>query len=116
MLMNQKQSPEWLGSDFLAKVDFKALVYPLWLNKWLIAVVIGICLFLGTLYSVIKTPLYSSNVLLQIENRNNGFLALDKNALTSSLFSSQGASPAEVQTALLQSRYILEPVIQQLHL
>ena len=115
--MSQRQYPEALsGNDILAKVDLKALVYPLWSNKWLIASVIGICLTLGILFCIVKTPLYSSSILLQVEDRNSSFLALDKNSFSSSLFSAQSASPAEIQTALIESRYILEPVIQQLHL
>lgn len=98
----------------LERMDLYALLYPLWLNKWLIILTIAVSLTLGIFYICLKAPQYNSNILLQMEEKNS-LLDLGNSPLNSML-PANGRSSAEVQTALIMSRYILEPVIENLSL
>lgn len=105
----QNVSPE---SD---EIDISALFNELALNKGLILLITLITLTIGSLYAYIKAPQYESDVLLQVESGGPGFGRggfVEKLALGGS----GGGNAASAQTALIQSRYILEPVIQALHL
>lgn len=115
--MNQirKSQEVILANDFLEKMDLYSIVYPLWLNRWLIGLVTAVCLLFGSLYAYIKVPLYSSEILLQLEE-SGSMMSFDKNLSPSSMLGSRRASAAEVQTALIKSRYILEPTVQRLGL
>lgn len=110
-----KTQASFLSNDLLEKIDVKTLLYPLWLNKWLVAFVTAFFLLLGSFYAHLKVPLYSSNLLLQLEESDN-LMGIDKFSSTGALFPSKGSSRADVQTALIKSRYILEPVVRRLNL
>lgn len=101
-------------NDIFDKIDIRALLYLLWINKWLVGVIAGVCLVLGIAYSHMKVPLYSSNILIQVDNKNSGLFSSDKDI--PGLFGSKPTSVAEVQSALIKSRYVLEPVIERLKL
>ncbi|MBA3662142.1 MAG: polysaccharide biosynthesis tyrosine autokinase [Gammaproteobacteria bacterium] len=103
-----------LGNDFLEKIELRAILYPIWVNKWFISLIMLITLLIGITYGYLKTPLYSSNVLLQHEE--NGTLLGIESFPAASLLSSKSKSAADVQTALIKSRYILEPVVRALKL
>lgn len=116
-MMNQSANSQdvSLKGDLLEKIDIKSLLYPLWLNKSLIAIITTFFVLMGSFYAYLKVPLYSTNLLLQFEDHDS-MMGLDKLSPAASLFSSKGASAAEVQTALIKSRYILEPVVKRLNL
>ncbi len=94
-------------------IDFRALCYSLLANKWLIVITMAACFALTAGYLITKAPQYSSNVLLQVETNNNSIAGIGVAGLT---LNDRTASAAEIQTVLIKSRYILEPVVQNLGL
>jgi tyrosine-protein kinase Etk/Wzc len=111
----KNKQPLVLKNDYMDKIDLQAILNPLWLNKKIIFISTIICFAVGIAVATIKIPLYNSNVLLQIEEQNNGLMSFDKMVGGMSPFN-KGASAANVQTALIKSRYILDPVVEKLQL
>lgn len=70
-------------------------------------------LLIGVLYSRYETTIYQSNALIQIESSSKGVSALG--AGISDLVPSEG-SPAQTEAQLIQSRMVIKPVIDLLHL
>lgn len=92
----------------------KALQY-LWANKVFILLIALLTLTLGIFYAARRPPLYQADVLLQIEENQhnmNGMGGLSKKID----FVSASKSTAATHAALIQSRFILEPVINSLGL
>lgn len=96
------------------KIDLRSIYFTLMSEKWLILAVALITMVLGSIYAIMKTPQYQANVLLQIEKKDTGTSLLNASSLMGSLNSS--ASPADVQTALIKSPFILVPVVESLGL
>ena len=93
------------------EVDLRALFHYFLENKWLILLITAIACALGFVYSSRQIPQYQSDILLQIENKtsnysfaNQGFAALGS------------GNPISTQATLIQSRFILKPVIESLGL
>ncbi|GGI82237.1 polysaccharide biosynthesis tyrosine autokinase [Legionella impletisoli] len=96
------------------EIDLSAIFSQLWANKWLIVAVVLLCLLIGGLYSARQVPQYKSDVLIQVDEKNNSsFMGGD--ALSSFGFSNQNNASAII-SALIKSRFILTPVIQSLGL
>lgn len=90
-------------------LDLKPLLHDLWGNRWLLAITTVVCFIFAELYLHSKIPLYSANVLLQVDNKG-----ASKSLFADVGFGAAPASSADVQTVLIKSRYILEPVAQVL--
>lgn len=105
-------------------IDLKGLIQILKTNWRLIAGVTLFFLVLGILYSFTEHPIYQSSALIQVNGNQNSTSGLlqslglnnqqDPSALNS-IFSGQ-ASPADVETALIKSRFIAGEVINELGL
>ncbi len=97
------------------EIDLSALLGELVLNKWLIILITLATLSLGVLYAYRQVPQYESDILLQVDSGRAG---LAKEGLVEQLASGGGgsANAAITQIALIQSRFILDPIIQLLHL
>ena len=72
-------------------------------NRWLIAIVTLIVTILGAAYSVIATPVYQSNILVQVEDgsSSSGMLFGD----LANAFEMKSAATAEIE--ILRSRYVI---------
>lgn len=72
-------------------------------NRWLIAIVALIVTILGATYSVIATPVYQSNILVQVEDGSgsSGMLLGD----LANAFEMKSAATAEIE--ILRSRYVI---------
>ena len=87
-------------------------------SKWIILLITAIFTALGFVGSLTLTPMYSSDLLL---NTNQGQANL---GVASSIMGLMGdisfirptAAPAQVESVLLQSRYLLTPVVKRLNL
>ena len=78
-------------------------------RKWLVAAVTGLALMLGGAYALLSTPVYQSNLLIQVEDAApdaKGFLGE-----TSSLFDVKTPATGEIQ--VLRSRMVLGAAVDQ---
>lgn len=97
-------------------IDLRELIGQVLNHRWLIGGMTVAFVAIAIFYCLIRTPLYSANLLLNT-NVNSG----SNNALnglvgeTISLFSRDGAQ-SETETSILTSRSVLEPVVSKLHL
>ena len=108
------QQPE----NLLGDVDFKLIFFKLFEHKWLIMVVTGFALALGMLYTFNTVPKYVSSALIQVDSQlgtaNNMQQLLGNMGMSLSPF--EKASPAEIEIALIKSRFILLSVVEKLKL
>ena len=97
------------------EIDLGAIIDQLAENKWLILIVTLVTLSIGIFYASRQVPQYQSDVLLQIDSGQSGFGSTGP-AAQQFLFRSAAAEATSSQIALMQSRFILEPVINKLGL
>ena len=112
--LNNSQPVENILSD----LDVKLIFFKLYENKWLILAVSLIALTLGMLYNFNKVPKYVSTALIQVDSQlgsaNNMQQLLGNMGI--SLSPLERASPAEIEIALIKSRFILQSVVDKLNL
>lgn len=96
-------------------IDISEMIGLLLENKLLIIVITTICLGLGALFVSRQTPQFQANVLIQIEEHNRGNLFGSGTANQGFWGFNRSNGPA-IQTALIKSRVILDPVCQMLGL
>lgn len=97
------------------EIDLSAILGQLSENRWLI-LFITLCTFaLGVFYASRQIPQYQSDVLLQIEGPSPG-IGQSSAMVQQFMFRSPTGDATSTQTALMQSRFVLEPVIQSLGL
>ena len=116
-MAQNKQGQEHHSSDSgLNELDLSsilALIKSYW--RWILLAGFG-GLFLALLLVIYQKPVYQADALIQVKADNsptNGLLG-KVGALAANL--SQQASPAQIQQALLHSRYILSEVVNDLRL
>lgn len=81
--------------------------------KWLIAVVSGIFVLIAILYGALSTPVYQSNILIQVEQNTgmaNGMLGAELGALLG-----EGSSTA-AEMEILRSRLVIGQAVNELKL
>lgn len=89
-------------------------------NKKFIALATLGFFLLAFTYALLKTPIYESSTLIQIENSSKGMSSMLSDGTgglgdLSGLFSAP-ASPIQIEVALINSRFILQPTIEDLGL
>jgi tyrosine-protein kinase Etk/Wzc len=80
-------------------------------RKWLVAAVTALALVLGSIYALLSTPIYQSNLLIQVEDAApdaKGFLGE-----ASSLFDVKTPATGEIQ--VIRSRMVLGAAVDQTH-
>jgi tyrosine-protein kinase Etk/Wzc len=106
------------SEKFLNEVDFKLILFKLFENKWLILLITGIAVLIGILHTFNTAPKYLSSALIQVDSQlgtaNNMQQLLGNMGMTLSPL--EKASPAEIEIALIKSRFILNSVVQKLKL
>jgi tyrosine-protein kinase Etk/Wzc len=96
--------------------DLALLFRELFRHKWIILLITLIGLSLGVFYASRKVPQYQSDVLLQVDTSQSG---MGRSGLPSELNVGLGGSSGNsiaTQIALIQSRYVLDPLVQSLGL
>jgi len=96
-------------------IDLSSILNHLSENRWLILIVTLCSLVIGIFYASRQIPQYQSDVLLQIESGQSSF-GQTGGMSQQFMFRSTGSDATSTQIALMQSRYILEPVIRSLGL
>lgn len=97
----------------LDELDLRNLINPLLAEKWL---VIGITLtifIISIIYGMMKPPVYQSNVILEVQGNNDSLEHFGNNLLP---LNTDETLAVNKQIALIKSRFILEPVINNLGL
>jgi len=102
----------------LSDIDFKLIFLKIINYKWLI---IGVTLFiftLGILYTLSMKPNYVSTALIQVDSQLGSANNIQQmlGTMSTSISSIEKASPAEIEIALIQSRFILQSVIDKFKL
>ena len=98
------------------EIDLSAILNQFLEHKWLILLVTCVMLSLGVFYASRQVPQFQSDVLLQIEVNQPG-LGQGAGAMAQQfMFRSPTGDATSTQIALIQSRFILEPVIKMLGL
>ncbi|TXD98088.1 polysaccharide biosynthesis tyrosine autokinase [Psychrobacter frigidicola] len=84
------------------------------LRGWKVVVFLTLLGWLiGVLYSRYETPIFKSDALIQVDKSSQGISALGSNI---SELVSPDVGPAQTEVRLIQSRMILKPVVDLLHL
>ncbi len=96
------------------EVDIKELMYDLWASRWLLLTCAFLFLGMGVLYSMRLVPQYQASVLFQVDSKQPSFGLLG--GAINSLFGNDGVFYEATQIALIQSHFVLEPVIDILNL
>lgn len=99
------------------QLDFEVLLHQLRIHKWLVMALVLFTFALGFFYSSRTLPVYQSDVLLQVDasRSSSGFSAFSNTAVLGG-FGAGINNPLMTQMALIQSRFILEPVVKKLGL
>ncbi|MCH9756369.1 MAG: polysaccharide biosynthesis tyrosine autokinase [Gammaproteobacteria bacterium] len=91
------------------EIDVAKLVHELWGYKWLLALMIAAGLIVGTFYARRLPAEYLSEALIQVEGSKQGPAA-------QLLAGGRSGDSSAAQIVLLKSRFILEPVVDELRL
>lgn len=91
------------------EIDLRSLVDTLLGGKRLIIAITSVCLLLGLAYSLLATPIYQADSLIQVEKKDTGLNSI-ADLLTSD------APEADTEMQVLQSRYVVGRAVDQLNL
>lgn len=94
------------------KIDLRDIFYTLLAEKWIIIAATIFMGIIGLYQAIIKIPQYKVDALLQIENKSGGRMGMLDN------LSLAGANTnfADVQIALIKSRFVLSSALEALNL
>ena len=104
----------WQPAQAERSLDFASLVRILREHQWLIAGAVAIGLVLAIIYSLVTTPLYRADVILQVNPPN--VEVMDENKRENAGSSTDTWDVISTQVGLLQSRSLAERVAQNLNL
>ncbi|WP_303905663.1 polysaccharide biosynthesis tyrosine autokinase [Thiohalomonas denitrificans] len=93
------------------EIDLGELLANLADGKWLIVAIVVVITALAAAYAVLATPIYQSDVLLQVEQQSASVGGLDE---FSSMFGTE--SPAEAEIEIIKSRTIVGHAVDDLGL
>ncbi len=96
------------------EIDLQQLLYTLLDHKWLIASITALFATLGLAYALLATPIYESNILVQVESAGGGGMGKNLLSEASSLFEVKTDAAAEVE--ILRSRKIAAEAVDALGL
>lgn len=93
------------------ELDLRDLLATLQDARWIVLSVTAVALGLALAYSFLATPIYSSNVLLQLDKREGGLSGIEE--LSAAL---SGATPAEAELEIIRSRSVIAATVDALQL
>src|SRR3989339_705098 len=108
--IHHHSSSEQMYND---EIDLKELLLDLFHHKFLILIVMTVCFLLALIYVLPIPPTYQTTALIQVNNNQSqqGLSSATGLDLSNFLGVSGSASASDVESALMQSEYILKPVI-----
>jgi len=95
------------------EIDLSKILHYLWEQKWLVLLITSFMFSLGVFFASQQIPQYQADVLLQIQGKKQGNSMIGGISKKLDLISS-GDNTAATHSVLIQSRFILEPVIKTL--
>lgn len=111
---NNEFSPS--SEKFLGDIDFKLIFVKFFDYKWLILTITMIACLIGALYALTLTPKYVSTALIQVDGQLGSANNMQQLIGNMGVPSVDKASPAEIEIALIKSRFILQSVVNKLKL
>lgn len=96
-----------------AEINLLDLWYNLLDFKWVAAAIVAVATAIGLLYATVATPIYSADVLLQVETKQTGGLAALEDV---SGVLAAGGSNVTGELEIIKSRTVVESVAQTLGL
>ncbi|HET7306606.1 MAG TPA: polysaccharide biosynthesis tyrosine autokinase [Gammaproteobacteria bacterium] len=96
------------------EVDLRELLAIVIDAKWLIAAITAAILFLAVFYALFATPIYQSNVLLQVNEDNAAFQMGALSDIAQTLGGQ--APPADTEIAIMKSRFVVGRTVDKLGL
>ncbi|HUN74752.1 MAG TPA: polysaccharide biosynthesis tyrosine autokinase [Steroidobacteraceae bacterium] len=102
------------------EINFREILQLLYAGRWIVAAVAGAALAIGVLYLIVARPVYLVDGIVQVEQSASAAspygnpMASSMGSLGSLLFGTPVQAEAEIQ--ILQSRLVLDRVIDQMHL
>lgn len=96
-----------------AEINLLDLWYNLLDFKWVAAAIVAVATAIGLLYATVATPIYSADVLLQVETKQSGGLAALEDV---SGVLAAGGSNVTGELEIIKSRTVVESVAQTLGL
>ncbi|MCL5260303.1 MAG: polysaccharide biosynthesis tyrosine autokinase [Gammaproteobacteria bacterium] len=97
-------------------VNLRELLAIVLARKWFVFFVMLVSLCIASLYVISIPPLYQTNALIQVNNKAEGMSGFMQSLSSSLTGSTSGAMPSQIEIALINSRFILEPTIEALDL
>ena len=100
------------------EIDVRQLLGELWASRWFIGIITVVFLAFGTMTAITKRPHYQTDALIQVNMQNNPLAGMGNIAslVSSVTYGEQHSSQADVESTLLQSRFVLGPVVEKLGL
>lgn len=102
----------------LNELDLKKIIFRIYQKKWQIIAIAACTFCLAFIYTFNTPPRYLTSALIQVDSQlgsANNMQQILSNAETPFMANSQ-ASPADIEIALIKSRFILQSVIEKLGL
>jgi tyrosine-protein kinase Etk/Wzc len=100
--------PQDLGDE--GEVSLREYLDVVLANRWLIAAVTAAAVVLGGAYAFLATPIYRTDVLVQVEQKKGGFGLGELGEMFGE------GSPAETEIEILRSRALVGGVVDELRL
>lgn len=101
------------------ELDIHELFLILKEHRIFVAIVILCCLLVASIYCLRIPPRYETSALIQVNNKSEGMGGMLEgldSSISAAMGRTTGASPAQIESALIGSRFILEPTINKLGL
>ena len=115
-LANSSLHPHHLDQEV---IDLRSILKLIKARKVFISIIVLLCLVIGGFYAVVRPPIYTSTALIKVSgdssNTSNlvALLGITSGVSSAALMK---ASPAEIETSLIKSDYIMGPVAERLKL
>lgn len=96
------------------EIDLREVVNLIKHNWRLIASITFVFFVCGVFYAQTRPPVYRSTAMIEVVNDSPAAQLGSANSAMSAMGMQQGAAPADVETILLQSPYVLSDVVRQM--
>ncbi len=114
--MNLQLDSKAQSNQLAETINVMEILQVLLTRKWLLIVMACIGLLIGSVVAIRSPLIYQPFALIQIDQKNNMLSSMNLPSAVMSNQMDQSASQSDIEMTLMQSPYILEPVIRALGL
>lgn len=106
------------AENFFNELDFRKLLFRISYHKWFILILTCLSSALTLIYALNLPPRYTSTALIQVDNQLGSANSMQQmlGNIGTTFAASLQVSPADIEIALIKSRFILQSVIESLKL